>query len=56
MTALDRSIEEAEAMAAYLNSKGQPEYVRMRLWARFLEIHKRRPPEQVAAMEKELGL
>ena len=52
--AIDQSVREAEAMAAYLASTDELE--RVALWAKFLEIHKNRTPAQVAAMEKELGL
>jgi hypothetical protein len=54
--ALQQSLTEAEAMAAYLASKGEPEHIRVGLWARFIEIHKGRTPAHVAAMEKEMGI
>lgn len=53
---LKQACSEAEALAAYMDAKDRPEVERMALWAKFLEIHKGRSPEQVERMEKELGL
>jgi hypothetical protein len=53
---LKQAMTEAEAMSAYMASKGEPEHIRVGLWARFIEIHKGRTPERIAAMEKAMGL
>jgi hypothetical protein len=51
-----QALAETKAMSEYLASKGQSDDIRVGLWAKFIELHMRRTPEQVEALEREQGL
>ena len=52
----DHETRVAEALAEYMASKDGPEYIRVGLWVKYLDLHKGRTPERVAEMEAEQGL